>query len=215
MIINFNGTKIKTSPMVYTPGEDSFFLEDAIKEFFNKTDKEKNYNSIAEMGCGSGYLTINLMKIFPTSSFFAIDKNQYALELTLENINLNDLDKSNINLICSDLFLEVPLQHFDLIVFNPPYLPPESHSTSQKNDEIIKLSWEGGDRIIHDFLHSSLDHLNENGVIILLLSNYQVKDNKPEEYIGHISSFYQVEITFKKKILLETLYVVVLRKGSL
>jgi release factor glutamine methyltransferase len=214
MIINFNNIKIKTHPLVYIPGEDTFFLEDTIKEFIYSTEEKINFKSIAEMGSGSGYITIQLMKLFPESYLYAIDKNQNALEITQENILLNGLDSSHIELIHSDLFTYVAPHKFDLIVFNPPYLPTET-SNLEKIEEMVKITWEGGNKIIQEFLTTTLDYLKENGVIILLLSNYQIRNNKPEEYISNITSSLQVLSTFKKKILLETLFIVILTNKSL
>ena len=193
MIINFNNIKIQTSPNVYTPAEDTFFLEDIIRELSNTDLQGANLKAIAEMGCGSGYITILLLELFRESFLYSIDKNNFALALTLENLELNGLDRNKIQIINSDLFSEIKKLSFDLIIFNPPYLPPESSLNSLDTDDIIKISWEGGNKIIKDFLDSCQHFLNENGHVILLLSNYQVKNNSPETYINKINPSFRLK----------------------
>lgn len=208
MIINFKNVKIKTSPSVYSPSEDTFFLEDTIRDLLKSELKANNIKNIAEMGCGSGYITILLMKLFPESFLYSIDINKLALELTAENILLNRLDDKKITFINSDLFSNVKHYLFDLIIFNPPYLPQES-STS----DLETIMWEGGDEIISNFLVNSEKFLTKMGCIILLLSNYQVKNDSPETYINKITSTFRVKKFFKKKFYLETLYGVFLTKS--
>ena len=214
MIINFNDIKIKTSPMVYTPGEDTFFVEDVLKKELTKNIQPVNVNNILEVGCGSGYLLIVLVKLCPKSKFVAIDINTHALQITLENINLNGLDQKSIELIHSDLFTKVKSKLFDIIIFNPPYLPTENKFAELNDNNIVNLAWEGGDKIIKAFLLSVENFLSRDGKIIILLSNYQVKNDRPEDYIKQANKNLMVKASYKKILFLETLYIVILMKNN-
>ena len=192
MIINFNDIKIKTSPLVYTPGEDTFFLEDILIDLLTKNTHPCNANHIMEVGCGTGYLVIRLMKVCPESKFVAIDINTHALQLTLENINLNELDQKKIEFIHSDLFSKIKPQLFDIIIFNPPYLPTENRFDKLNDSNIINLAREGGDKIINEFLSSVENFLSSDGKIFMILSNYQVKNGSPEDYIKQANKNFRV-----------------------
>lgn len=210
MIINFSsGIKIKTSNYVYTPAEDTFLMEDGISNFLSVHNKIE-INSIAEMGCGSGYIIIGLMKKYLHSEFTAIDKNLYALELTKDNIVLNSLQDRKVQFIHSDLFQNVKYQLFDLIIFNPPYLPRENYDYILETDLIVKDSWEGGTVVISEFLSSAINYLSINGRIMIILSNYQVKEDQIEKFISDINPKYLLVGYLKKKLNLETLYFVIL-----
>ena len=66
MRINFKNIKLETSPnLVYVPSEDTFFLEDCIREYFS-SGLEK-ITSMCDMGAGTGYIGIVLKKIFKNS----------------------------------------------------------------------------------------------------------------------------------------------------
>lgn len=59
---------------------------------------------------------------------------------------------------------------FDLIVFNPPYLPSEE----EKIDGYIDVAWDGGPSgraIINRFLDQVNDYLTEEERILLLVSS--------------------------------------------
>ena len=212
MIINFQGTKIQTSDFVYTPAEDSFFMQDVLTEYFSHQKSHSNFSTIAEMGCGSGYNLITLMKLFPTNHFIAIDINPYALDLTSKNIELNDLDSSKVQFIESDLFSKVHEMKFDVLVFNPPYLPPETTVPLTEEQKMAILTWEGGDEVINKFLNSSQDYVSEKGLIFLILSNFQVKDRDIKNYIEINHPSLKVLTFYKRKIVLETLYLLIMEK---
>jgi release factor glutamine methyltransferase len=63
---------------------------------------------------------------------------------------------------------------FDLIICNPPYLPNDN-----KEDEESKLATTGGedgDEFILKFLDNVKKHLNDEGVILLLVSSLTPMD---------------------------------------
>jgi release factor glutamine methyltransferase len=76
---------------------------------------------ILDLGTGSGAVALALAKSFPAASVVATDVSSEALDLARENAVANSLQE-RVTLICSNWFSAVPLQEFDLIVSNPPYL---------------------------------------------------------------------------------------------
>jgi release factor glutamine methyltransferase len=109
---------------IYRPSEDTFFLEDNIKNI--KGDK------LLEIGVGSGYLIYNIFKNFSwivgTDISFDVLKEAKILVKNCDS-------KCNIDLICCDGASAFKELIFDLSIFNPPYLPSRS---------LIDLNVDGG-----------------------------------------------------------------------
>ena len=209
-LVQFKDRILFLDPEVYTPHEDTFFLEDIICSVKNIITNP--VNNCLEMGCGSGYLTITLKKVFSTANIYAIDINPDAVKLTLKNMDVNHLT-TNIHVIQSNLFDFLTPNNefktsFDVIIFNPPYLPSERNEIAQPG---ITQAWAGGnrtgDKVILDFLHQLLEkriYLSVNVVIILLLSNwnkcavewiqtskfFKIIDKKEKRYLGETLTIY-------------------------
>jgi len=96
---------------------------------FNRFAKHEGPFHFIDVGCGSGAITLALLKEKPKSQGVAIDISLPALKLTLSNFyrvfgkdaNL----ESRLDLIQSNFkaFSEKNVHKFDLIISNPPYIP--------------------------------------------------------------------------------------------
>ncbi|MFX0094312.1 MAG: HemK2/MTQ2 family protein methyltransferase, partial [Candidatus Hodarchaeota archaeon] len=129
--------------------------------------------SILEIGTGSGILSIHLMKIFKGAKFVATDISLVSGEIARENI-INNLPHPSpqFNIIVMDLFAGFQIRPlFDLILFNPPYVPTSQEEMSQGG---IFRTWAGGQdgtEVILRFLHKAPKFLVSRGQILLLLSS--------------------------------------------
>ncbi|MEF8880573.1 MAG: HemK2/MTQ2 family protein methyltransferase [Candidatus Nanohaloarchaea archaeon] len=107
--------------MIYVPREDSYVLNDYIKKL------ELHQKDFLEIGVGSGLIIESA--------------REKGAQVTASDINeeaLNQLD-SGIKTFKSDLFQNIE-GRYDLIVFNPPYLPGEKKETEIDGSE----TWYGG-----------------------------------------------------------------------
>ena len=85
-----------------------------------------------DMCTGSGCLAILLAHAYVEADIDAVDISPEALAVAQRNVSEYGL-ADRINLICSDLFANLPEKSYDLIICNPPYvtatamdaLPPE------------------------------------------------------------------------------------------
>ncbi len=124
---------------VYSPSEDSFFLSSVLKKF----TKNKNIK-ILDLGSGSGIQTRTLIKLgFNPKKISLTDINSFAIK------NLKKEFPSS-KIIESDLFPKIKTK-FDLIIFNPPYLPENKFdkkpdTSGGKTGDEIKLQVPGGKR---------------------------------------------------------------------
>lgn len=159
---------------VYPPSDDTYLIID----YFKKNVSENFFDglpfttirNVLDMGTGTGIIALFLQEIKKyfskfTTKIFASDISDAAIRCATINERTNNY-KDNINFIKSDLFRKFPpsLQHsFDIIVFNPPYLP----SISYKENDLIRRSsnsnWDGGERgfeVFLDFIKQVKDFLN-------------------------------------------------------
>ncbi len=140
---------------VYTPSDDSFLLID----YFKRNIDENNFDGIPiskienvlDLGTGTGIIAIlfQLIKIQYLNfnpKIYASDILKEAIECAKINEGANSINKEII-FFQSDLFLSFQerLKHsFNIIVFNPPYLPSSQLINKNYNNKIIDYSWDGG-----------------------------------------------------------------------
>jgi len=170
--------------LIYQPAEDSFLVCGIVLKLKNL----KNLK-ILEMGSGSGVIAEALL------SNHADEKKLVLIDINSEAVkNLKQkFPKSKI--IKSDLFKKVNGK-YDLIIFNPPYLPED------KNEDIeSKTATTGGKKgseITNKFLKQTKSHLEKNGKIFLLTSSLTKGINWQN---------YKKKMIGKKKIFFERLFV--------
>lgn len=145
------GAKISL-PDVYEPAEDSFLMiRAALAEV-----RESDY--VLEIGTGSGIVSMCLMD---HAKVVATDINPHAVK----SARLN-----GVEVIRTDMFGGIGGK-FDLIIFNPPYLPA---SEDEKADGWIECAWDGGRNgraVINRFLSQVDEYLKGGGRILLLISS--------------------------------------------
>ncbi len=144
---------------IYPPAEDSYLLNRVLEQELPHLLKENPCLKFLEIGCGSG---IQLQKAF-------------SLGVKKENILAADINPEAVlhcralgfRCVLSDLFENVE-GRFDLIVFNPPYLPDD-----KREPLFSKLATTGGTlggEVITKFLAQARAHLNSGGKIFLISS---------------------------------------------
>lgn len=142
--------------MIYEPGEDSHLLEKWVKKF------SKRGMRVLDVGCGSGILS--LAANGKGADVLAVDINPEAVK---HSKNLG------VNAVVSDLFDNVRGK-FDLIVFNPPYLPED-----ENEDEESKMVTTGGKKgfeILKRFFPKVKSYLKKDGIILVVISSLTNQD---------------------------------------
>lgn len=115
--VDFYGYEILVKKGVLIP---RFETEGLVEKTINYIKKYNLENSnVLDMGTGSGCISIVLKKELPNLNITAIDKSHKALKIAHKNIKKNKVD---INLIRNDIFKYKPLNKYDVIISNPPYI---------------------------------------------------------------------------------------------
>jgi release factor glutamine methyltransferase len=181
MNIRYKNTSVNIIENVYEPSEDSFLLADeALSEI-------KGSERILEVGCGSGIISA-VIKANTNASVIGIDINPYAAKCTREN---------GIEVIRGDL-LSCIKGRFNLIIFNPPYLPTKE---DERDNGWLNAALDGGyngRKVIYRFLEDAGRCLIRGGKILMLVSSlsgideirsrldslgYAVEVNRHENYM--------------------------------
>jgi release factor glutamine methyltransferase len=187
MNILYKNTVIKTEPLAYEPSEDSFLLaEAALPEI-------KGSENILEIGCGSGMISA-VIKANTKAKVVGVDINPHAALCTKQN---------GVDAIIGNL-LDSIKGKFDMIIFNPPYLP--SHEGTKK--DWINAALDGGydgREIIYRFLEEAGAHLVEYGKILMVVSSLTgIEEVKSKmKYLN-----YAVEDKLQERFMFEQLYVI-------
>ena len=153
--------------MIYEPAEDSYLLKETIKDYLKDKNKDKPIK-IMDMGSGSG-IQAKACKELGFENILAVDINPKVVDY---------LKEQKLNVVQGDLFSEIEGDAFDLIVFNPPYLPEDKREP--EDSKLATTAGKKGYEIIIRFLKDAKNYLSYNGRILLLFSSL----SKPEIIIN-------------------------------
>lgn len=141
-----------TSPRVYPVEEDTLLLLEAARAECRPGER------VLEIGCGSGYISGEISR---TAEVIATDINPYAVRAAR---------KLGIDVVRADLFSGI-CGLFDLVIFNPPYLPT---SPDERMDDWLEYALDGGPDgrfVIARFIDGVGSMLAPGGRFLLLVSS--------------------------------------------
>ena len=137
---------------MYQPAEDSFLLLHAARQEITPHDR------VLEVGVGSGYVSSRLP---PCAMVVATDINPHAAGIAKE---------AGVRIVRTDLAAGL-CRVFDLILFNPPYLPT---GPGERIDDWLEYALDGGPDgrdVIARFLQEIPAVLVPGGRVLLLISS--------------------------------------------
>ena len=155
--------------------------------------------SVLDIGTGSGVLAVEAAK--KAKRVVGVDIDEKAVKYCKKNVK-----NKKIKFLKSNLFKNVK-GRFDLIVFNPPYLPKD-----KDDKDIAHCGGKHGYEVIEKFLREVDDYLEPDGKILLLFSSLTNKE-KVDEFVSE--SLLGFELLEEKSFFFEKLYVYLLWKSEI
>ena len=145
---------------IYSPEEDSYLLSSVLKKKIHHI-VEKNPNAkLLEIGSGSG---IQLETAFASG---IKKKNIFSCDINPEAVK--HCKNLGFNCVKSNLFEKIKGK-YEIIVFNPPYLPEDSREP--KDSRMATTGGKDGGELTNKFLKQAKKRLAKNGRIFLLVSS--------------------------------------------
>jgi len=161
--VHFAGLTLKSDRRALVPRFETEFLVDYLKNQLSSAFSGK----IADLGCGSGAISLSLGALMPNAKIWGFDKSISALALANENLSLCKLE-GQVFFEEFDWLANASLAgQYDLIVCNPPYLTQKEW---QEADPEVRL---------HDpkeALISQKNGLNDLEHVVSIASNSLNKD---------------------------------------
>jgi release factor glutamine methyltransferase len=175
-----------TPAQIYTPAEDTHLLCSAAHREVRSSDR------VLEVGTGSGIIAAELSKV--AASVVSTDINPFAVAYA---------HALGIDVIRTDLFAGLK-GLFDLVVFNPPYLPTKA---DERIDDWLEYALDGGESgrvVIGRFAGEVNRVLAPQGRILVLISSLTGLSEVTELFT---KNGYPVAVIREQVVEDETLYV--------
>jgi len=170
-------------------------IAEYILEHFQPWIDEDRVHSVLDLCTGSGCIAIAIALEFPRAHVDAADISADALTVAVKNLEAYSLD-DRVELIQSDLFDALEDRCYDIIVSNPPYVPPSSMPglpEEYKHEPALALVAEdNGLELVARILAQAAGHLNEGGLLIVEVGESrealeQRFSHLPFTWLGHES----------------------------
>ena len=162
--------KLKVTNKVLIPRPETELIVDIVFNIFKKKSEKLFF---AELGTGSGAISIALALAYPFSDGLATDVDQDALEIATKNY-INSSNQSNLKFYCGNWWspLESCKGKLDLAISNPPYIPRDTYEKLPKEvknfePKIALLGGEDGLKHIREIIQKAPLFLKEKGWLIL------------------------------------------------
>jgi len=132
--------------------------------------------NILDLGTGSGAIAIAIASERPNCKIFATDINTNTLAMAKKNAETHKIE--NIQFYLSDWYQNIPLQSFDLVVSNPPYIREDDEHLSQGDvrfePELALVAGADGMQAINMILENAKQYL-ANDAYLLIEHGYDQK----------------------------------------
>ena len=165
---DFMGEKFIVNKNVLIPRDETEILVTKAIELALKTNSKK----ILDIGTGSGCIACSIAKAI-NGSILGVDISKEALKVANQNAKKLILDK-RVYFKESDIFSNLNGEKFDIIVSNPPYIPPQEKAHIQKEvlkepDLALYTKDDKGLEFYEKIIPNAPKHLNPKGYILFEL----------------------------------------------
>lgn len=181
--------------LVYQPAEDSALLASAAVDLVREGDR------VLEVGTGSGWIAERVREGID-ARVVASDLNPHACRQARDR---------GLEVVRADLVSGFRASTFDLVAFNPPYLPTDPENEWGDWMEAALSGGETGRRLVEPFLADVARVLAPAGNVLLLVSS--LTDREAVEALAADAGF-ATEAVREEAYPFETLWVLQLSRAS-
>ena len=162
--------KLKVTEKVLIPRSETELIVDIVNNIFGKKSEKLFF---AELGTGSGAISIALALAYPMWNGIATDIDLDVLEIAQKNF-ISSSEQPNLKFYCGHWWS--PLECFkgklDLAISNPPYIPNDTYEKLPKEvrnfePKIALVGGEDGLKHIREIIQKAPLFLKERGWLIL------------------------------------------------
>ncbi len=162
--------KLKVTDKVLIPRPETELIVEIVFKIFGKKSRKLFF---AELGTGSGAISISLALAYPSWDGIATDIDQDALDIAVENY-VNYSKQTNLKFYCGHWWN--PFEKFkgqlDLVISNPPYIPKDTYEKLPKEvknfePKIALLGGKDGLKHITEIIQKAPLYLRDKGWLIL------------------------------------------------
>lgn len=175
-LADFMGEKFNVQPDVLIPRDETELLVRQAIEII----KEKGFTQVLDMCTGSGCIACMIAKL-TDAQVIGADISTEALHVAFSNMEKFELF-NRASFRKSDVYSKIrPEERFDMIVSNPPYIPPKFKETIQKEvsfepELALYTSDEKGLEFYQKITQGAGAFLKEGGYLMFELGLGQVQD---------------------------------------
>ena len=162
--------KLKVTDKVLIPRSETELIVDIV---FNKFRNKSQKLIFAELGTGSGAISIALALAYPMGKGIATDIDEDVLKIAAQNY-VNSSGQSNLRFLFGHWWtpFENLKEKLDLVISNPPYIPTDTYEKlpiEVKNFEpkIALLGGEDGLKHLREIIQKAPTFLKDKGWLIL------------------------------------------------
>jgi len=174
--VSFYGYDFQITKNVFIPRPETESLIDIIKNNITEID------SVLEVGTGTGCIPIVLELEKISHNLQSLDINPDAISLAQKNAK--NFNCKHIQFLCNNFFYFKPIQKYDLIISNPPYIA--LHEISKLDSEVTLYDplsaltdYDNGLMFYQNFVEFGIKYLTKKGHMLLEFGGeHQINDLK-------------------------------------
>ncbi|MEM1214463.1 MAG: peptide chain release factor N(5)-glutamine methyltransferase [Bacteroidota bacterium] len=177
-IADFYGLRFRVNPSVLIPRPETEELVAWVLEHEHLFSASPR---LLDIGTGSGCIPLTLKKYWPTAEIWAVDTSEEALATANDNAKQLNYSIRTLRVDILQAEQRKTLPTFDLIVSNPPYIPPDEMAVMPAqvvaHEPHLALFVPAADPLL--FYRTIMDfatlHLNERGLLFFECNEFNAE----------------------------------------
>ena len=130
--------------------------------------------AILDLCAGSGCIGLAAAQYFSNASVDLVELSDEVADLAAKNIEMHAL-QDRVTLYRGDLFEPLPVQQYDIILTNPPYVDAQDYADMpqefQHEPRLALVAGDDGLSVAHDILANAQKFLTPQGLLVLEVGN--------------------------------------------